>query len=69
MKQPFYKLVLPFGLGIAAFTYVFWTVLGYRHFAQWTPDGLLRATFALGAVLVLAGVLWLAQWLTDRGGL
>jgi hypothetical protein len=63
---PLHKLVLPVGLVIAAFTFGFWTVLGYRHFGVWVPDGLLRATFALGAVLLLAGVLWCARWVSER---
>ncbi len=69
MKEPLDKLVLLFGLVIAAGTFVYWTVLGYLHFETWTPDGLFRAVFVLGAVLLLAGVLRLAQWLTERGGL
>lgn len=69
MLPSFHKLVLPFGLGIGAAAFAYWTLLGYLHFETWTPDGLFRAVFVLGAVLLLAGVLWLARWITDRGGL
>lgn len=69
MKRPFHKLVLPFGLGIAFGAFVFWTALGYLRYGGWTTEGLFRAVFALGAVLLLAGVLRLAEWLTERGGL
>ena len=68
MPTPLHRLVLPFGLVIAASAFVYWTALGYLRFGAWLPEGLLRATFALGAVLLLAGVLRIAQWVTERGG-
>lgn len=67
MREPLHKLVLPFGLVLAAVTFVFWTVLGYLRFDAWSPEGLFRAVFVLGAVGLLAGVLRLAQWLTGPG--
>ena len=67
MKAPFHKLVLPFGLVLAAATFGYWTALGYRHFDAWTPDGLFRAVFVLGAVGLLSGVLRLAEWFTGPG--
>lgn len=66
MSLPSYKLILSFGLGIAAVTFVFWTVLGYLRFEAWTPDGLFRAVFVLGAVLLLAAVLRLVRWAAGR---
>ena len=65
MNAPRYTLVLTFGLVLAAAAFVYWTVIGYAHFDTWTPDGLFRAVFVLGAVGLLAGVLRLARWLTD----
>lgn len=69
MHPLFHRLVLPFGLVIALGTLVYWTALGRLRFGAWLPDGLFRAVFALGAVLLLAGVLWLARWVTERGDL
>ena len=69
MHPPFYKLVLPFGLALAAAALTYWTALDRLHFGVWLPDGLVRAVVVLGAVLLLAGVLRLAQWLTERDGL
>ena len=68
MKTPLYKLVLPFGLALAAAVFAHWTVLGYQRDQVWTPDGLLRAAFVLGVVLLLAAVLRFAEWFTARGG-
>lgn len=67
MKTPLYKLVLLFGLVLAAAVFAHWTVLGYQRDHVWTPDGLLRATFVLGVVLLLAAVLRFAEWFTERG--
>jgi hypothetical protein len=65
--MPLYKLVLPFGLGLAATVFAHWTALGYQRDHVWTPDGLLRAAFVLGVVLLLAAVLRFAEWFTERG--
>ena len=69
MKVPYDRLVLPFGFVVALAAFVYWTALGYQRFAAWTPEGLFRAVFALGAVLLLAGVLRLARHVTERDGL
>ena len=66
MNTPLHRLVLPFGLVLAAAVFVHWTVVGYQRDHVWTPDGLLRATFVLGVVLLLAAVLRFAQWFTER---
>ncbi len=58
----FDQILLPFGLGIAAAAFVYWTALGYSHYGVFTGDGAFRAAFALGAVGLLALVLRLAQW-------
>lgn len=68
MKTPLYKLVLSFGLVLAAAVFAHWTVLGYERDHAWTPDGLLRAVVVLGVVLLLAAVLRFAEWFTARGG-
>lgn len=67
VKTPLEKLVLPFGLAIAVAAFVFWTVLGYLRFGVWVHEGLLRAVVALGAVLLLAGVIRCARWVAERG--
>ncbi|MCH7977113.1 MAG: hypothetical protein IIC18_11270 [Bacteroidetes bacterium] len=69
MKRPLHHLVLPFGLVLAIATFAYWTVLGYVRFNEWTQEGLFRAVFVLGAVLLLSGVLRLVRWITERGGL
>ena len=69
MKRSLHQLVLPFGFVLAGATFVYWTVLGYVRFNAWTPEGLFRAVFVLGAVLLLSGILRLARWITERGGL
>lgn len=69
MKRPVSQLVLPFGLLLAAATFAYWTLLGYARFSVWTTEGLFRAVFVLGAVLLLSGILRLARWITERGGL
>lgn len=66
MKRPLDQLVLPFGLVLAAGTFVYWTVLGYVRFSAWTPEGVFRAVFVLGVVLLLSGVLRLARWITNH---
>ena len=66
MKVPYDRLLLPLGLVVALAAFVYWTALGYRYFDAWTPEGLFRAVFALGAVLLLAGVLRLARYVTER---
>ena len=69
MKRPLHQFVLPVGLALAAATFAYWTVLGYVRFNAWTSEGLFRAVFVLGAVLLLSGILRLARWITERGGL
>jgi len=53
---------------LAIATFAYWTVLGYVRFDEWTPEGLFRAVFVLGAVLLLSGILRLVHWITERGG-
>ncbi len=69
MKRPLHQLVLPFGLVLAAATFAYWTVLGYLRFNSWTPEGLFRAVFVLGAVLLLSAVLRLVRWMAERSDL
>ena len=69
MKRPLHQFVLPFGLVLAIATFAYWTVLGYVRFNSWTPEGLFRAVFVLGAVLLLSGVLRLARWMAERSDL
>jgi hypothetical protein len=66
VNTPLHRLVLPFGLAIAAATFVYWTVLGYLRVGAWTSEGLFRALFALGAILLLALVLRCVRWVEDR---
>lgn len=66
MKAPLDRLVLPFGLVLGLGALVYWTVLGYLRFGAWLSEGLLRAVFVLGAVLLLAGVLRWARWIAER---
>ena len=62
----FDQLLLPFGLGLAALTFVYWTSVGFARYGRWTSEGVLRAAFVLGAVGAFALVLRLAQWLDER---
>lgn len=62
----FDQLLLPFGLGIAAVAFVYWTALGYTYHGMFTGEGAFRAAFALGAVGVLALVLRLAWWVVGE---
>ncbi len=62
----FDRLLLIFGLAIAACTFAYWTMLEYERFGRWMGEGLLRAVVVLGAMGVLAVVFWLAQWLEDH---
>ncbi len=66
MKRPLPRLVLPFGLALALSAFVYWTILGYLRFGVWTPEGLFRAVFVLGAVLLLSAVLRLVYWVMER---
>ncbi len=66
MKRPLHSLVLPFGLVLAAVSLVYWTVFDYLRFETWTPEGLFRAVFVLGAVLLLSGILRLVRWITTH---
>jgi len=68
MKRSLHQLVLPLGFVLAIATFAYWTVLGYVRFDEWTPEGLFRAVFVLGAVLLLSGILRLVHWITERGG-
>lgn len=59
------QLVLPFGLGIAAATLLYWTLWEVDQYGAILGEGIVRAAVALGAVGVLALVLRLAH-VTDR---
>ncbi len=57
----FDQLVLPFGLGIAAATLLYWTVWEFDQYGEFVGEGVVRAAVALGAVGVLSFVLYLAR--------
>ncbi|MDX1440510.1 MAG: hypothetical protein R3284_11465 [Rubricoccaceae bacterium] len=57
MGRPSERLILSLGLGLAFASLIFWTALGFARFEMWLPDGLYRAVFILGAVLVLVVIL------------
>jgi hypothetical protein len=59
------QLVLPFGLGIAAATMLYWTLWEFDRYGVFVGEGVVRAAVGLGAVGVLALVLRLAH-MTDR---
>lgn len=54
------QLVLPFGLGIAAVTLLYWTVWEFDRYGRWLGEGVVRSAVVLGAVGVLALVLRMA---------
>ncbi len=55
------QLVLPFGLGIAAVTLLYWTLWEFDRYGTWLGEGVVRSAVALGAVGILALVLRLAR--------
>lgn len=62
----FDRLVLIFGLGIAAMTLLYWTMMEYDRFGRWMGEGALRAAVVLGAMGLLSLVLRLGQWVESR---
>lgn len=55
------RLVLAFGLGIAAVAYVYWTAVGIDRGEGWTGVPSMRALVALGGAGVLALLLRLIR--------
>ena len=58
---PTERLVLVFGIAIAASAYVYWTVVGLGRGDDWSSVPANRALIVLGGVLLLAGLLRLIR--------
>jgi hypothetical protein len=62
----FDRIVLPFGLGLAAATFAYWTAVEYDRYGRWLGEGAVRGALVLGAVGLLALVLRMAIWAEER---
>ncbi len=60
------RLLLLFGMLVAAANLVGWTVADYLRYGEWTSTGIERAVFVIIAVLALYIVLRLALLVTQQ---
>ena len=66
-KPPYEKLVLGFGVALAAVAYVYWTAISASRGDALGATAASRALFILGASALLALVLRLALYVNSRG--
>jgi hypothetical protein len=66
MNLPSERLILAFGVGLAAAAYAYWTVDSLRAGLGWTGGASLRAGGVLGAMLLLAVILRAIRAVSER---
>lgn len=66
MRHPYERLVLGFGVALAAAAYVYWMAVGVRYGEPWAATAALRAASVLAATLLMALVMRAAVYLNRK---